>query len=224
MTGLEVMLIVGAAKLAWAIFKPQCGGSGTCVLPAPAPRPGRVVGLVGRTGAGKSSTGNALVGREVFAVGAEHGTTRSVAEARHADGYVVRDTPGSLDDVDYLEEVSEALEDVSLVVYTTPGQLYRAELEALEAIHDQQRAWDASSGTPGARHLAVFVTFGDVKGLTMPSRERRRESDAVRAQVASWVPSERVVFGSVPPASASRPIDIGRLSVLVRDEMSRVPA
>jgi hypothetical protein len=220
MTGVEWIVAYGAYRA--ARFWIDSSAARRRVGPArETPRgkaPGKVVTLIGRTGAGKSSTANALLGRSAFRTGPEHGTTATVAEAEAPDGYRLRDTPGLLDEVDYSRLIWDALEDAALVVYATTGQLYRPELEILSRVSDGQRAWDAGSGTPGRRRLAVFVNHDDVRLRTMPHDVRRRETEALRAQVARWVPPEWIVSGSASPFGGrpDRPAEVDALRALIR--------
>jgi GTPase len=106
-------------------------------------------GMVSR---GKSSVLNALMGREVFAVGATHGTTISRAAQRwQHDGpdrpglegarLILVDTPG-IDEVG--GEVREALaRDVArhadLLLFIVSGDMQRAEIEALTELREAQK-------------------------------------------------------------------------------------
>src|SRR5262245_25696298 len=106
-------------------------------------------GMVSR---GKSSVLNALVGQEVFKVGATHGTTVARAAQRWEQStlgrpglegarLVVVDTPG-IDEVG--GEVREALaRDVArhadLILFVVSGDMQRVEIEALAGLREAQK-------------------------------------------------------------------------------------
>ncbi|MDO1528168.1 GTP-binding protein [Fulvimonas sp. R45] len=103
------------------------------------------VAVFGRVSAGKSALGNALLGREAFAVGVLHGTTTEAAqapldEAAH-DGLVLIDTPGinELDGEAREKLAFEVAEVCDLVVFVCDGDLTREELDALKTLAATQR-------------------------------------------------------------------------------------
>ncbi|WP_329741206.1 GTP-binding protein [Dyella sp. A6] len=103
------------------------------------------VAVFGRVSAGKSALGNALLGREAFAVGVLHGTTTEAAqapldEAEH-DGLVLIDTPGinELDGETRERLAFEVAEISDLVVFVCDGDLTRDELDALKALAATRR-------------------------------------------------------------------------------------
>lgn len=103
------------------------------------------VAVFGRVSAGKSALGNALLGREAFAVGVLHGTT---TDAEHAmldeaqqGGLVLIDTPGINElDGEARERLAFEVAEVSdLVVFVCDGDLTREELDALKTLAATQR-------------------------------------------------------------------------------------
>ncbi|MGC1549656.1 MAG: GTP-binding protein [Rhodanobacter sp.] len=103
------------------------------------------VAVFGRVSAGKSALGNALLGREAFAVGVLHGTTTEAAkatldEAQH-DGLVLIDTPGinELDGEARERLAFDVAEVCDLVIFVADGDLTRDELDALKTLAATQR-------------------------------------------------------------------------------------
>ena len=103
------------------------------------------VAVFGRVSAGKSALGNALLGREAFAVGVLHGTTTDAEhamldEAQH-DGLVLIDTPGINElDGEAREKLAFEVAEVSdLVIFVCDGDLTREELDALKTLAATQR-------------------------------------------------------------------------------------
>ncbi|WP_017464078.1 GTP-binding protein [Dyella ginsengisoli] len=103
------------------------------------------VAVFGRVSAGKSALGNALLGREAFAVGVLHGTTTEAAQApldeAAANGLVLVDTPGINElDGEARERLAFEVAEISdLVVFVCDGDLTRDELDALRTLAATQR-------------------------------------------------------------------------------------
>jgi uncharacterized protein (DUF697 family)/GTP-binding protein EngB required for normal cell division len=103
------------------------------------------VAVFGRVSAGKSALGNALLGRDAFAVGVLHGTTTEANPARldeAADGgLVLIDTPG-INELggEARERLAFEVAEVSdLIVFVADGDLTREELDALKVLVRTQR-------------------------------------------------------------------------------------
>lgn len=198
MTGLELFLIYGAARLLTKAFgsnsSPRVPSIQTSIFP-----PEKIITFVGRTGAGKSSTANAVLGYPAFDVGATHGTTTQATMKEFRSGYFIQDTPGLLDNFDYRKIIFDAIKPSELVIYTTTGQLYRKELEVLQEILEKQQTWDNASNSMGKRMLALYVNQQDVREIAKPTYVRAKEEQVIREQVGGWIAAEKVFFGAAAP-------------------------
>jgi small GTP-binding protein len=138
------------------------------------------VAVFGRVSAGKSALGNALLGREAFAVGVLHGTTTEAAqapldEAQH-DGLVLIDTPGinELDGEAREKLAFDVAEVADLVVFVCDGDLTREELDALKTLAATQR--------PLLLALNKADRYGAAELADLLDHLRRRTQGLVRAQ------------------------------------------
>ncbi|SEM30712.1 hypothetical protein SAMN02800694_0586 [Luteibacter sp. UNCMF331Sha3.1] len=103
------------------------------------------VAVFGRVSAGKSALGNALLGRDAFAVGVLHGTTTEADAARLDEaataGLVLIDTPG-INELggEAREKLAFEVADVSdLIVFVADGDLTREERDALRTLASTRR-------------------------------------------------------------------------------------
>lgn len=103
------------------------------------------VAVFGRVSAGKSALGNALLGRDAFAVGVLHGTTTEADAARLDEasraGLVLIDTPG-INELggEAREKLAFEVAEVSdLIVFVADGDLTREERDALRTLASTQR-------------------------------------------------------------------------------------
>lgn len=199
MTGLEIALLIGATRLLMKVLQPNSSPTVSTTQFQDKP-PEKKISFVGRTGAGKSSTANALLGYPAFPVGSVHGTTTKVITKGFHSEYVLEDTPGLLDAIDYSQMILDSIKSSDLVIYTTTGQLYRRELEILQDIHVKQQMWDRASNSLGKRKLVLYVNQQDVREVTKPSSVRIQEENAIRAQVSAWIAADKVFFGAAAPA------------------------
>jgi GTP-binding protein Era len=103
------------------------------------------IAVFGRVSVGKSALGNALLGREAFATGVLHGTTRARGAQRWQEvagqGLHLIDTPGinelSGEERERLSYDVAALSD--LVVFVVDGDMTQAEIAALSILSKTQR-------------------------------------------------------------------------------------
>jgi len=103
------------------------------------------IAVFGRVSAGKSALGNALLGRDAFAVGVLHGTTTEADVARldeaSSAGLVLIDTPG-INELggEAREKLAFEVAEVSdLIVFVADGDLTREERDALRTLASTQR-------------------------------------------------------------------------------------
>jgi small GTP-binding protein len=103
------------------------------------------VAVFGRVSAGKSALGNALLGRDAFAVGVLHGTTTDAGAERLDEaavaGLVLIDTPG-INELggEAREKLAYEVAEVSdLVVFVADGDLTRQEGDALRTLAGTRR-------------------------------------------------------------------------------------
>jgi small GTP-binding protein len=138
------------------------------------------VAVFGRVSAGKSALGNALLGREAFAVGVLHGTTSEAAHAEldeaSAAGLVLIDTPGINElEGEQRERLAFDVAEVSdLVVFVADGDLTREELDALKTLAATQR--------PLLLALNKADRYGEDEQASLLERLRERVQGLVRPQ------------------------------------------
>ena len=120
--------------------------------------------LIGRTGVGKSSTINSLLGQEVAPIGKYQPTTISVSTyTHHHDGlsYNIVDTPGLCDDlpeagndIAYLSEIAKMAKDADCIWFVS-------ELDATRVTSDEKRGIKLITQSLGeqvwSRSIIVFT-------------------------------------------------------------------
>ncbi|KJV28731.1 GTP-binding protein [Luteibacter yeojuensis] len=168
------------------------------------------VAVFGRVSAGKSALGNALLGRDAFAMGVLHGTTTEadavrLDEAAHA-GLVLIDTPG-INELggEAREKLAYEVAEVSdLIVFVADGDLTREERDALRIL--------AATARPLLLVLNKADRYNDdeCEGLLARLREhaaglvRREDVLAVAARPAPRLVVEVDAHGREHTASETR--------------------
>lgn len=188
-------------------------------------------GMVSR---GKSSVLNALLGRDVFEVGATHGTTTSPSvhrwEEHEGEGIdrarlVLVDTPG-IDEVG--GEVREAIaRDVArhadLILFIVSGDMQRKEIEALSELRSHQKpillVFNQIDRYPEADREQIHAKLEDerVKGLIRPEDIvlTAARPDPIRTRVQEADGRSRVVWER--PEPLIEPLKERILDVLERE-------
>ncbi|MBS2031600.1 MAG: 50S ribosome-binding GTPase [Deltaproteobacteria bacterium] len=137
--------------------------------------------LVGRTGVGKSSTVNTLMGQEVAPVGHFEPTTMSVERFKsvlHGINYAVVDTPGLCDDLPeagnddrYLDEIRDEVSKLDCLWYVT-------RLDETRITGDEKRGIKLITQALGKevwkRAIIVFTYAGNVKAAEYETRLAER--------------------------------------------------
>ena len=139
--------------------------------------------LIGRTGVGKSSTINSLLGKDIAKVGAYEPTTMGVENFEsEIEGikFSVIDTPGLCDDIEdanddkYIGLIQKQVKEIDCVLFVT-------ELSATRVTSDEKRGIKliTQSLTPEVWNNSVIIfTFAD----NVPS-ERYQEALAKRSEL-----------------------------------------
>jgi GTPase len=190
-------------------------------------------GMVSR---GKSSVLNALLGRDVFEVGATHGTTERRSAQRWEQGargpagldqarLILVDTPG-IDEVG--GEVREALarevaRTADLILFIVSGDMQRREVEALSELRSHQKpillVFNQIDRYPEADRQSIHAKLEDerVKGLIRPEDIvlTAARPDAVRIKIKEPDGSSKIVWEQ--PAPVIEPLKARILDVLERE-------
>jgi small GTP-binding protein len=190
-------------------------------------------GMVSR---GKSSVLNALLGRDVFEVGATHGTTiqRSAQRWEQAGGgppgldraqLILVDTPG-IDEIG--GEVREALarevaRTADLILFIVSSDMQRREVEALSELHSHQKpiilVFNQIDRYPEADRQQIHAKLEDerVKGLIRPEDIvlTAARPDPIRIKIQQPDGASTIVWER--PAPLIEPLKARILDVLERE-------
>lgn len=148
--------------------------------------------LVGRTGVGKSSTVNSLMGKSVAPVGEYEPTTMKVEKYESEIGgvnFTIVDTPGLCDDLeekgndyDYLERIRLDVDRIDLMWFTTrldDTRVYSDEKRGIKLISDafKPKIWEQA--------IIVF-TFADNLGYDKYPIALEKRTELIRKEIAKY--------------------------------------
>lgn len=150
--------------------------------------------LAGRTGVGKSSTINSLLGAQVAPVGKYRPTTMSVVSYLHEHGgfqYQVVDTPGLCDDLPevgnddrYLVAIREASAQADCLLFVT-------ELDAARVSSDERRGIHMLTEALGAsvwEHALLVFTRADKVEAQEFETDLNERTALLRETIAAYAP------------------------------------
>ncbi len=172
--------------------------------------------LVGRTGVGKSSTINSLLGAEVAPVGKFTATTMQVKNYPHTHGglqYNIIDTPGLCDDLPeegndqrYLADIREAARETDCLLFVT-------ELDAARVSSDERRGikmiTEALGPAVWENALIVFTRADKVTPKDFAADLTTRSS-LVRQVIATYAPLHASYIPSLAVSNTSETLPNGK--------------
>ena len=153
--------------------------------------------LIGRTGVGKSSTINSLLGSEVAPTGKYQPTTMEIETYTHNHNgffYKITDTPGLCDDLPeigndhaYLKKIGEVLKDIDCVWFVT-------ELDAARVTSDEKRGIKLITEALGvklwAKAVIVFTRADKSSDFEMDLSERTK---IIRCEIGKYYSHSEII-------------------------------
>ncbi|WP_020655818.1 GTPase [Massilia niastensis] len=186
--------------------------------------------LAGRTGVGKSSTINSLLGTQVAPVGKFRPTTISVARYPHEHGglhYDIVDTPGLCDDLPevgndqrYLAAIREASAQADCLLFIT-------ELDATRVSSDERRGIQMLTEALGAsvweNALLVFTRADKVEAKEFEADFKER-TGLLRETIAAYAPLHAAYIPALAVSNTSEKLPNGKpwLSELFTQVLTRL--
>ncbi|WP_414546343.1 GTPase [Nostoc sp. CCY0012] len=148
--------------------------------------------LVGRTGVGKSSTVNSLLGREVAKVGNYEPTTMSIESYEYEEKgtkLLIIDTPGLCDD---LEEVGNDQEYLNLMRAKIPqmdSMWFVSRLDETRVTNDEKRGIKLVSETFGAKgweYAVIVFTFANSVPASRYQEALDKRTELIKREIAKY--------------------------------------
>ncbi|MBD2385136.1 GTPase [Cylindrospermum sp. FACHB-282] len=160
--------------------------------------------LIGRTGVGKSSTVNALMGKQIAEVGDYEATTMGVESYEsELDGikFQVIDTPGLCDDIEeaerdqqYLDLMRSKITQIDSMWFVSPLNDTRVRSDEIQAIELISKAF----GSKVWEHAIIIFTFANsVSAVKYPEALKKR-TELIRKAIAKCEDVGLVVANEIP--------------------------
>ncbi|WP_414528659.1 GTPase [Nodularia chucula] len=147
--------------------------------------------LIGRTGVGKSSTVNALIGKTVAEVGDYEATTMGVESYEsELEGikFQVIDTPGLCDDIEeagrdqeYLDLMLSKVTQIDSMWFVSPLNETRVRRDEIQAIELITKAF----GTKVWEHAVIIFTFANYVNSSKYSEALRKRTELIQKAIAN---------------------------------------
>lgn len=172
--------------------------------------------LMGRSGVGKSSTINSLLGAEVARVGKYEPTTMDVTAYHHEhEGikYRIYDTPGLCDELPEAGNDQRYLEKISATVKETDVLWFVTELDATRVSGDEKRGIKLISQGLGPeiwRHAVIIFTRADKTTAGAFDTDLAQRTGMIRQEIAKYAPALANAIPSVAVSNGSDTLPSGR--------------
>lgn len=146
--------------------------------------------LVGRTGVGKSSTVNTLMGLTIAPVGDYEPTTMTVEEYdSEISGiqFKVIDTPGLCDDIEEAENDPKYLKDMRSKVKQIDSMWFVSRLDETRVTSDEKRGIKLISDALGSNvweHAVIVFTFANNKDASSYSVALQKRTELIQKEIA----------------------------------------
>ncbi len=158
--------------------------------------------LVGRTGVGKSSTVNSLMGKEIAIVGDYEATTMAIEEYDTQINQIpfkVIDTPGLCDDLEELENDYKYLEMMRSQVKQIDCMWFVSRLDETRVTNDEKRGIKLISEAFGAevwQHAVIVFTFANSIPSDRYLEALEKRTELIRKVIAKYTDSDTAI--SIP--------------------------
>jgi GTP-binding protein EngB required for normal cell division len=172
--------------------------------------------LAGRTGVGKSSTINSLLGAEVAPVGKFRPTTMSVATYAHEHGglqYHIVDTPGLCDDLPEVGNDQRYLAAIRDVSAQADCLLFVTELDAARVSGDERRGIKILTEALGAsvwEHALIVFTRADKVDAGDFEAALKERMSLLRETIAAYAPLHAAYLPTLAVSNTSASLPNGK--------------
>ena len=148
--------------------------------------------LVGRTGVGKSSTVNSLMGKTVAVVGDYEPCTMDVKKYEHelnGINFTIIDTPGLCDDLEEVGNDYEYLERMRSDVSQVDSMWFVSRLDETRVTNDEKRGIKLISEAFGSKfwgQAVIIFTFAGAKNASDYPIALEKRTELIRKEIAKY--------------------------------------